>query len=99
MFLNENKQGTLLNDDGVIARVSVRLTDQGHGRIIYWKGSFTLTDMQLNPGGTYQLKLDDGRTGDILVNSCEILPPNKCMVSFTITEEWIMEMPPVDSAP
>ena len=76
----------LANDDGVFARTQARFVDKGRGRIPLWRGSFQLTDIALTPGGTYQVILPSGQSCDFVVDSCEALGENKCIVSFTVPE-------------
>jgi hypothetical protein len=77
----------LANDDGPFAETQARLVYKGKGRIPLWKGSCQLTDIALAPGGAYQIILPDDRCFDFVVDSCEALGADKCIVTFTVRED------------
>ena len=66
-------QGQLLKDEQVLYQVSGRLQFQSHGGTGGWGGHFALPLKAQNlPIGPYRLTLDDGRSGDIQIDSVSV---------------------------
>jgi hypothetical protein len=66
-------QGQLLKDGQVLYQVSGRLQFQSREGIRVWGGNFTLPLEAQNLNlGLYRLTLDDGRSGDIQIDSISV---------------------------
>jgi hypothetical protein len=66
-------QGQLLKDGQVLYQVSGRLQFQSREGIRVWGGNFTLPlEAQNLEVGPYRLTVDDGRSGDIQIDSVSV---------------------------
>jgi hypothetical protein len=82
--MNFNSHGKLSNGEEVFAEGNIRFLDKGKGRYPNWKGSMQLIGIALEVGGHYTLDLADGRKFEITIEAADVIPPNKCFVTFHV---------------
>ncbi|MHC2995451.1 MAG: hypothetical protein IBV53_08135 [Candidatus Atribacteria bacterium] len=72
-------------DSTIIENIPIWIDSKKNPRsmLLEWYGSFTLPiEKNIKPGGPYQLILDDGRTGDIIITNVERSSSGKHVVYF-----------------
>ena len=80
----EHALGTITRGDDMLAdRVNVWFEKVQHGKLYDWHGGLTLPGgVSMPTGGRYRLKLDDGRSGDILITSMRVVSIAKTEATF-----------------
>ena len=79
-----NFTATIYEQDGtteVLKNIVVRIEEVG-GHIRSWHGSFEIGDKPIPLGGPYRIKLDDGRSGDILINNMSTGSHDETQMAF-----------------
>ena len=78
-----NFTATIYEQDGtteVLKNIVVRIEEVG-GHIRSWHGSFEIGDKHI-PLGEYRIKLDDGRSGDIIISNMSTGSHGKTQMAF-----------------
>lgn len=79
-----NFKATIYEKDGtteVLKDIVVRIQEVG-GNIRSWHGSFEIVDKHIPLGGPYRIKLDDGRSGDIIISNMSTGSHGKTQMAF-----------------